>query len=86
MLVVRSDDIRRDERAVAARFVARLAARFLHALRQQHAGELDLELDGRVLLEDPVEAVVVVAEVRVPGDHELACAPRVARLAVPVRP
>ena len=79
---------RRDEDAVLRRAVAAAVAAVLRGalprgekIRGQHPGELDLVLHAAVLVEVPVEQVLVVHHGRDEGDHELARAPR---LVVPV--
>lgn len=45
-----------------------------HGIGVEDAGQLDLELDGAVLVEDPVDAVLVVGGREGLGDDELAAA------------
>ena len=45
---------------------------------ERGAGEHDADLDTAIELEDPVEAVDVVADPAIPGDHQLAPIPGVA--------
>jgi hypothetical protein len=75
--MVRRGDVRLDQMpyAPAVHLAVIVLGLHVHAFRQHDAREHDLQLERSVLAEDPVEAIVVVADRDDRREHQLSRAP-----------